>query len=97
MEALSCAFLVHQSIHFLAGSDRLLTSYPPVPIRTHLPEPSLPPDLLFERSRHFLAAPGNTLSSHLDMKAPISWLFFSNIIMCPLPRMPTSASLIQVG
>lgn len=34
---------------------------------------------------YFLAAFGNTLSSHLDMTAPISWLFFSNIIMWPLP------------
>ena len=40
---------------------------------------------------------GNALSSHLDMTAPISRLFFSNIIMWPLPWMPTSASLIQVG
>ena len=58
MEALSCAFLVQQSIHFL--SQKVTGD---------------------QESRHFLAAPGSTLSSHLDMKAPISWLFFSNIIM----------------
>jgi hypothetical protein len=35
--------------------------------------------------------------SQRDITEAIAWLFFSSIIMWPLPWIPTSASLIQVG
>jgi hypothetical protein len=47
--------------------------------------------------REGLAPGGNVFSSHCAITCAISLLFFSSIIMWPLPRMPMSANLIQVG